>query len=175
MAGFGPPTQKITIPASVAADGTLVVLTRQQAGIENGLSFRAVSSRVSAAVTEECFLLIAGANAAHIDKLIVHFGDSGALWEIYTGPTVTGNGTALTAIKLNQTSTTAATLAAYSAPTVSDAGTLAGVFQTSGAGGESWVITDFIKLAASQKLLVRRTAAGAGTQIGFTVEWTEVV
>ena len=74
--------------------------------------------------TSKSFLISPPAGCfPHVQTMILNFGRGDIDFVAYEGPTVTDNGSALTAVNVNCSSTNTADLALYAEPTVSDNGT----------------------------------------------------
>lgn len=152
-------------------DGMYFTTSGKQTGWTNG--------------TTKSFLISPPAGCfPHIQTMHLNFGRGDIDFVAYEGPTVTGNGSALTINNVNRTSSRTAALNLYAEPTVSDNGTheftlwvpptAAGTGQTAsgimGVGQASeWILNE-----STPWLVVMTNNSGATIDWSYEFSWYEV-
>lgn len=139
-----------------------------------GHIFRSVFSRNSTSAPENVMLFKNGATKSVLFNIFELFFNATAanFWEVYLNPTITDNGTALSAINANTASVITPTAILYDAPTISDVGTLIRAF-TLDTNSRFSLSSPLILLAPNHSILLRRVNVGAGNEIRSNWQWTE--
>lgn len=156
----------ITRPHWEVHHGEMFTAAKRLAGVDNGNSVD--------------FLVVTGASL--VPHAVVTIGVSAMCWaDIYPLPTVTDDGTEITAFNNNGASSESSTTKVYHTPSLSDTGDVAleiivpGGTKSNAVGSIARPTSEFI-LPASSKWLFRATSkagVGASADIGFFMEFYE--
>lgn len=161
----------------VLPDGTVVATLNggEDSALENGLAFGSIISRNTAAAPEDMALFVVGAKPVRLRRLDLDLNaGANTIWQLYLNPTVTANGTAITAINRNTATAVAPTAVLYDAPTIAALGTLINEFLTTASNRTPIQPIDaHWKLKPGDRLLVRRVNTGIGTATAIRLRWTE--
>lgn len=151
--------------------GLLAITSEERFYMSKGVAFVAslVNATLGAAADMDMLFRVASGYLAVVAPRLG--GIAEARLRVYDGPTTSADGAALAEINKNRASTETANCAAFSGPTVSDAGTLLSddLASVAGAMPQGSFILD------AGDYLVRATNLNAGAQpVGIAMHWFEI-
>lgn len=154
--------------------GGLVVAINGTERLEAGFSFVSTISRNSTAAPENVFLFRnLGTKTVRFSEFEVYFNNTTfSTWETYLNPTITADGTALTAVNANMTSSNVATATLFDAPTIAAVGTKVRTFATD-SNVRSNKQPFGVILGPGDSVFLRRVNVGLGNDLRITFTWTE--
>lgn len=167
-------------PVKLDASGDIITIGVSHHKIHAGLLwYTGYTNLTLAGFASNDVLLVTSDKTAHL-RVMVQLNDKGIFY-LYEGTTVSNEGTALSVVNANRTSSNTPDLAAYHTPTITDLGTILGAELIIGGGSGQNAIgssvtsnDDLLILAPNTNYLLRLTNRGSETESNLFIGFYEV-